>query len=288
MELNRTGGSERQPPATQSPSAPDNNEGPTPSDSRSRRGRRERKPKRKQSVLGFILELVAIIVVGLLVTTLVRAFVFQPFEVPSGSMENTLQVHDKIVAQRIADFQRGDVIVFGDANGWLAGRDEPGPIRQAFEFVGVLPKSGEGHLVKRVIGMPGDRVECCDAQGRILVNGHALDESAYLYSDSSGMVAPADVPFEVIVPAGHLFMLGDHRNASGDSRCHLHGIARQGGPSGSAAFVPIEAVVGSVPAIVSPFSRIQRLQTPQIFADVPAPEEPAPAEPVILQVSEGC
>lgn len=288
MELNRTGEPERQMPAPQSPSSPDNDAGPSSSRSRSRIGRRGRESKRKQSALGFVVELIAIIVVGLLITTLVRAFVFQPFEVPSGSMENTLQVNDKIVAQRVADFQRGDVVVFGDANGWLAGRNEPGPLRRAFEFVGVLPKSGEGHLVKRVIGMPGDRVECCDEQGRIRVNGHALDESAYLYSDSSGMVPPAEVPFEVIVPEGHLFMLGDHRNASGDSRCHLGGITPQGGPVGSAAFVPVEAVVGSVPAIVSPLSRFQQLRTPEIFAGVPAAQQPAPADPIILQVSEGC
>lgn len=235
-----------------------------------------------------MLELAVIIIVGLLVTTLVRAFVFQPFEVPSGSMENTLQVNDKIVAQRIADFQRGDVVVFGDANGWLTGRADPGPLRSALEFVGVLPKSGEGHLVKRVIGMPGDRVACCDDRGRLVVNGYALDESAYLYSDASGMVAPAEVPFDVIVPEGHLFVLGDHRNASGDSRCHLQGISRQGGPVGSAAFIPIEAVVGSVPVIVSPFSRIQQLTTPSTFAGVPAPQQPAPGDPVIVQVSEGC
>ena len=72
-----------------------------------------------------------VILVGLLITTLVRAFVFQPFEVPSGSMENTLQVNDKIVAQRITDFRRGDVVVFADTNGWLAGRADPGPARRA-------------------------------------------------------------------------------------------------------------------------------------------------------------
>lgn len=252
------------------------------------RGQRRGEGKRKQGPLGFVLELVVIIVVGLLVTTMVRAFVFQPFEVPSGSMENTLQVNDKIVAQRIFDFRRGDVVVFSDANGWLTGHTKPGPVRSALEFVGVLPQSGEGHLVKRVIGMPGDRVACCDDQGRILVNGYALDESAYLYSDAAGMVAPAEVPFEVIVPEGHLFVLGDHRNASGDSRCHLQGISRQGGPVGSAAFVPIDSVVGSVPAIVFPLTRIQQLTTPATFAGVPAPQQPAPLEPVIAQVSEGC
>jgi signal peptidase I len=252
-----------------------------------RRGRTPKR-KRKQSLLGFVIELIVIVVVGLLVTTLLRAFVFQPFEVPSGSMENTLQVNDKIIAQRIVDFRRGDVVVFEDANGWLAGRADPGPVRSALEFVGVLPSSGEGHLVKRVVGMPGDRVQCCDDRGRLLVNGYALDESAYLYTDVTGMVRPAEKPFEVIVPEGHLFVLGDHRNASGDSRCQLQAISRQGGPPGGSAFVPVESVVGSVPIIVSPIDRIQRLQTPDSFAGVPAPQQPAPSAPVIVQVSEGC
>lgn len=244
--------------------------------------------KRKQSRLGFIAEIIAIIAIGLMVTTLLRALVFQPFEVPSGSMENTLQVNDKIVAQRVADFTRGDVVVFADTNGWLGGRPEAGPVRLAVEFVGVLPSSGEGHLVKRVVGMPGDRVKCCDTEGRLTVNGHPLDESAYLYADRSGRVKPAEKPFEVVVPAGHIFVLGDHRNASGDSRCHLQGIPPRGGPAGGSAFIPITAVVGSVPVIISPIHRIQLLETPAVFDGVPPPRQPPPAEPRIVQVSEGC
>lgn len=262
-------------------SASDNTGDPAATNRRPRRVRRD-------NAWGLILEVTAIIVIGLLVTSVLRAFVFQLFEVPSGSMENTLQVNDKIVAQRIAGIQRGDVVVFADANGWLSGRYNPGPVRRVFEFVGILPNSGDGHLVKRVIGMPGDRVRCCDAEGRLTVNGYALDESAYLYADGSGMVEPADVPFEVIVPEGHMFVVGDHRNASGDSRCHLQSIPRQGGEAGSAAFVPLDAVVGSVPLIISPLHRLQRLHRPEVYSGVPPPEQPAPAEPQIIHVEAGC
>lgn len=244
--------------------------------------------KPKQSLGSFLLELVAIIVIGLLVTTGLRAFVFQPFVVPSGSMENTLQVNDKIIALRVIDFQRGDIVVFRDSNLWLGAPREPGVLRRGLEFVGILPSSAEGHLVKRVIGMPGDRIACCDDEGRITVNGHPLDESAYLYADAAGMVEPAEVPFEVVVPAGHLFVLGDHRNASGDSRCHLQGVSMNGGPSGRPAFIPVDSVVGPVTLIVFPVSRAQTLTTPAIFAGVPDPAEPAPAQPEIVRVGEGC
>lgn len=230
----------------------------------------------------------AIVVVGLLITTGLRAFVFQPFEVPSGSMENTLQVNDKIVAMRVLDYERGDVVVFEDANEWLGTQPEPGTVRRGLEFVGVLPNSSRGHLVKRVIGMPGDRVSCCDDDGRLMINGRPLDESAYLYSDPAGQVNPADVPFEVVVPEDHIFVMGDHRDASGDSRCHLSDVSMQGGPPGDAAFIPTDAVVGKVSLIITPFSRFQRLTTPEAYGAVPEPQQPAPALPEIVRVEEGC
>ncbi|WP_425310892.1 signal peptidase I [Ammonicoccus fulvus] len=236
----------------------------------------------------FILELVVIVTVGLLITTLLRAFVFQPFEVPSGSMENTLQVNDKIVALRVIDFKRGDIVVFADAHRWLGAPEEPGPGRRALEFVGILPNSSEGHLVKRVIGLPGDRVSCCDELGRLSVNGVPLEESAYLFSDPSGQVKPAEKPFEVVVPAGHIFVMGDHRNASGDSRCHLQDVSMTGGPAGQGAFIPVDAVVGTVTMIMSPLNRIQWFETPDAYAAIPPPTGPAPAEGEIVRVSDGC
>ncbi len=226
--------------------------------------------------------------IGLLVTTGLRAFVFQPFEVPSGSMLNTLQVNDKIVALRVIDFKRGDIVVFQDTNRWLGPPREPNAVRRALEFVGVLPSSAEGHLVKRVIGMPGDRVACCDDQGRMTINDQPLDESAYLFADETGVVKAAEVSFEVVVPAGHIFVLGDHRNASGDSRCHLQDVSMQGGPPGAAAFIPVDSVVGTVTLVMAPISRIQQFTTPEVFAAVPEPAAPAPAEAQLVHVGEGC
>ncbi|MDO5499597.1 MAG: signal peptidase I [Propionibacteriaceae bacterium] len=236
----------------------------------------------------FLLELVVIVIVGLLITTALRAFVFQPFEVPSGSMENTLQVNDKIVAVRVIDFARGDIIVFRDTNDWLGPQPQSGVLRRGLEFVGVLPSSAEGHLVKRVVGMPGDRVACCDPEGRLTVNDQPLDESAYLYADASGQVRPAEKPFDVVVPAGRLFVVGDHRNASGDSRCHLQDVSLQGGPPGGPAFIPTDAVIGTVALIIAPLNRIQRFETPPAFAGVPQRAQPPPDEPELILVSEGC
>ncbi|WP_229118111.1 signal peptidase I [Enemella evansiae] len=258
-----------------------------------KRAKTEEKDQRPTSakVLGMVREIGVIVVGALIITTLLRSFVFQPFEVPSGSMENTLQINDKIIAQRVLDFRRGDIVVFSDSNKWLddgSGKPAPGPVRKALEFVGLLPDSADEHLVKRVIGMPGDRVKCCDKLGRVSVNGYPLDEESYLYADSGGRNKPAEKPFEVVVPADRIFVMGDHRANSGDSRCHLQDVTAAGGKAGSSAFIPISDVVGSVALIASPFSRFQRLETPQIYAGIPPPQQVPPPEPVIVQVSEGC
>ena len=123
--------------------------------------------------------------------------------------------------------------------------------------------------------MPGDTVVCCDDSGSITVNGTALDETSYLYTSSAGeQVAPSDVTFSVVVPRAHLFVMGDHRDDSFDSRCHLSDASAQG--PGQTAFVPESDVVGPAFAIVSPFDRAKRLRVPATFADVPAPVGPAP------------
>lgn len=218
---------------------------------------------------------------AIIVSASLRAFVFEPFTIPSGSMENTLAVHDKVVAQKVTDFKRGDVIVFKDPAAWVPrGNHQPNQgVARVLEFVGVLPNSSDDFLTKRVIGMPGDRVSCCDAQGRLMVNGHPLDEP-YLYSDANGRVRPSDHPFDVTVPAGRLFVMGDHRNASADSRCHL-GDSWPGTPTGETAFVPVDNVVGAVGLIVAPFDRWQKLSTPETFAGVPNPKNPPPPHAVI-------
>ena len=232
---------------------------------------------------GFVRELLIVVVGALLVSSLLRAFVGQMFIIPSESMENTLLVGDRVVVQKITDPQRGDVVVFEDPGGWLdtepAG--DPGPLDKLLEFIGFPTASSPEHLIKRVIGMPGDRVVCCDTEGRITVNGDPLDETSYLYTDPDGVqVAPSDIEFDVTVPSGRIFVMGDHRDLSADSRCHLSDLSMDG-PKGSVAFVPLDKVVGPAFAIAAPFRRAEILHRPAAFAAVPAPTEPAPAQAVI-------
>jgi len=240
-----------------------------------------------QQLGAFVKELLFVVVGAIIVSSLLRAFVGQMFIIPSQSMENTLLVGDRVVVEKITGFQRGDVVVFADPGDWLAGEDVPerGPIGKALEFIGVLPDSSTEHLIKRVIGMPGDRVVCCDSKGRISVNGYPLDE-AYLYTSPDGeKMNPSDVRFEVVVPRDRIFVMGDHRSLSADSRCHL---ADLGQPRGKVAFVPTKLVVGPAVAIAAPFSRTTILHRPAIFAGVPAAKNPAPAEAVIKPEGVSC
>lgn len=240
-----------------------------------------RSPARR--LLTVIKEIAIVLIGAMVVSALLRAFVFEPFTIPSGSMENTMQVHDKVVAQKLTHFKRGDVIVFRDPGEWVPGQRQQRTdlIGRSLEFIGVLPNSSDDFLTKRVIGTPGDKVACCDVQGRVTVNDQPLDED-YLYTDNNGRVLPSEHPFEVVVPRDRVFVLGDHRNASADSRCHLSGQSAAGGPPGEDAFVPEKNIVGPVGLIVAPFERWQQLRTPATFAKVPAPQAAAPAQAKIV------
>jgi signal peptidase I len=239
--------------------------------------------------LSFLKELLIVVLGAVIVSSLLRAFVGQMFIIPSESMESTLLRGDRVVVEKITDFHRGDVVVFRDPGGWLSDPvADPGPFDRLLEFVGLPTKSTPGHLIKRVIGMPGDTVVCCDHQDRITVNGYALDESSYLYTDSDNVqINPSDVRFQVVVPAGRIFVMGDHRDVSADSRCHLSDLSANG-VKGEVAFVPIGNVVGPAFAVVAPFDRAARMHRPASFTDVPAAKKAAPVRPVIKPEGVSC
>jgi signal peptidase I len=194
---------------------------------------------------------------------MIKTFLVQAFYIPSGSMENTLLVNDRVLVNKLVDnpleVRRGDVVVFRDPGGWLD--DGPpgnsgglgGHLRSVLVFVGLAPAVGDEDLIKRVIGVGGDRVRCCNSQGQLSVNNVALAEP-YIFPGNE----PSTVPFDVKVPTGRLWVMGDHRAASEDSRAHH----RQPGTSG---FVPVVDVIGRAFAIVWPVTRTGGLSSPETF-----------------------
>ncbi len=224
---------------------------------------------------GFVKEILSIAVIALVISFLIKTFVLQAFWIPSGSMENTLVFGDRVIVSKIAagplGIDRGDIVVFEDPDNWLPPevRTDRGPVLnpvvRGLEFVGLAPTGQGNHLIKRVIGVGGDRVECCDSDGRMTVNGVPLDED-YLFPGDE----PSQLPFEITVPADSLWVMGDHRSISGDSRLHDDGT----GASGS---VPNDRVVGQAMALVWPLERVDWFQNPQPFrtiGEAPAPQDP--------------
>ncbi len=182
----------------------------------------------------------------LLAVILVRAFVYVPFSIPSGSMEPTLAAGDRIIVDRTvepAELRRGDVIVFDAESAFALDPPESGLAGRLLDVVGWVFGAGpDTHYVKRVIGLPGDRVACCDDEGRLEVNGTPLDEP-YLYPGDVG----SNVPFDIAVPDGRFWVMGDHRSASSDSRAHL------GVPGGGT--VPGDDIIGQVRVRYWPLDR---------------------------------
>jgi signal peptidase I len=214
-------------------------------------------PKRKKS---FWRELLTIIVAAAVLTLLVKAFVIQVYRIPSASMENTLQVGDRVLVNKLVyhfrGIARGDIVVFSGQDSW--GPDAPpppgNPVARFFGAVlsDIGLRSSQTYYIKRVIGLPGDRVACCTA-GKMTVNGVRLSEASYLHPGDS----PSSFSFSAVVPAGHLWVMGDHRGDSDDSRDH------RGDPGQGA--VPENEVVGRAFLIIWPLSQIRDLPIPPTF-----------------------
>jgi signal peptidase I len=212
-------------------------------------------------------EVATVVVIAVVLSFLIKTFLFRAFYIPSESMVNTLDVNDRIFVNLLVPepfaLERGDVVVFKDTKGWLVPTPEKadGPftwVQDGLTFVGLLPDNSEQHLVKRVIGLPGDHVVCCDVGGKLTINGDAIDEN---------YVNPAEVPdirnFDVVVPAGKIWVMGDNRNHSADSRAHQD---TNGG------FIDMPDIEGKAAVIAWPLNRITGLGNyPDVFRSVPAP-----------------
>lgn len=223
-----------------------------PSSRAAARGGRDR----RRGWLAFFRDVVVIVLVAVLVSFLVKTFVVRSFYIPSGSMESTLMVNDRIlvdeITPRFGGYERGDIVVFRDPGGWLPVRTDPprSPVVEAVEWtlslVGLSAPDSDDHLVKRIIGMPGDHVVCCNAVGQISVNDVPVDESDYLKLPGADSPASAD-DFDVVVPAGRLWVLGDNRYSSKDSRYNQEQPGK--------GFVPVGNVVGRAFLITWPLTR---------------------------------
>jgi len=215
---------------------------------------RPRRATRKSGWKVLLRDVVVIFVIAVLVSFLIKTFVARSFYIPSGSMENTLQINDRIIVNELQPsvfpLSRGDVVVFKDPGGWLpaAAPKTGNPIQQGvgavLDFVGLGASDSDQHLVKRLIGLPGDHITCCNALGQMSVNGVPLKEPYVLLP--AGQQAVSAKPFDVTVPAGKVWVMGDNRYNSADSRYHMDDPTK--------GFVPLSDVVGRAFVVSWPVS----------------------------------
>lgn len=256
---------------TDPPSGSDSSASSPDSPQPTRRALRADRRTPPRSRLSHLLKEVAVVgITALIISFLIKTFLVQAFWIPSGSMEDTLVYGDRVMVSKIqvgpTEIERGDIAVFHDPGGWLPETEQAdrgafvNGIVDLLEFVGLAPAGDGDHLIKRVIGTGGDHVVCCDDQGRITVNGAPIDEP-YLFPGDE----PSQEPFDITVPEGHFWMMGDHRSNSRDSRANDDG-------TGTGGSVPAENVVGQALVLVWPLDRFDWFNRPaEVFADVPAP-----------------
>ncbi|MFJ1868455.1 signal peptidase I [Streptomyces sp. NPDC088097] len=205
-------------------------------------------------------ELPLLIGIALLLALLIKTFLVQAFSIPSDSMQNTLQRGDRVLVDKLTPWfgsepDRGEVVVFHDPANWLAGEPTPDPnfAQQILSKIGLMPSADEKDLIKRTIAIGGDTVECKKG-GPVVVNGKALDEP-YIFP---GNTPCDDAPFgPITVPKGKIWVMGDHRQNSQDSRYHMQDSTQ--------GFVPVKDVVGRAFVVAWPVTRWSTLPIPETF-----------------------
>lgn len=233
--------------------------------------------RRARGWLILLRDVIVIVLIAVLVSFLVKTFLVRSFYIPSGSMKETLQIQDRIlvdeITPRFGGYDRGDVVVFRDPGGWLPPHPSPErpPVVEAWDWVlslvGLAAPDSDDHLIKRVIGLPGDHVVCCNAIGQITINGVPIDETDYIVIPPGESAASA-VAFDVTVPGGSLWVLGDNRYQSKDSRYNQEQPGK--------GFVPLENLVGRAFLKTWPFDRFGNIDFHhEVFAGVPDSEDAA-------------
>jgi signal peptidase I len=225
--------------------------------------------RRRRSVLLFFRDILFILLAAIVISFLIKTFLIRSFYIPSGSMENTLQVNDRVIVSLLTPgltpLQRGDVVVFEDPGGWLTSEPQTpqasSPLNDVLAFIGLAAPADNDHLIKRVIGLPGDHVKCCNVLGQLTVNGVPLDEPYITLPAGTTKSDPYN--FSVTVPKGDIWVMGDNRTESADSAYHET-------RHDTSPYVPIRNVTGQAMLISWPFSRWSFLGNyPVVFQDVP-------------------